>query len=96
MLALAGAGQGAAAKGPAPAGPTAHGAVITQRASYDPFEELPADADTAVAILQNRLLSVAPGSPEERDIQYLLRLGTSTWARTSRPAGGRPSRTRSG
>ena len=53
-----------------------HGQQITQRPSYYiPFEELPADADTAIAILQNRLLTVAPGSPEERDIHYLLRLG---------------------
>ena len=76
MLTLAAVAQGAAARGAAPTGPPAHGAVITQRPSYYiPFEELPADADTAIAILQNRLLSVAPGSPEERDIQYLLRLG---------------------
>jgi hypothetical protein len=76
MLTLAAVAQGAAARGAAPTGPPAHGAVITQRPSYYiPFEELPADADTAIAILQNRLFTVAPGSPEERDIHYLLRLG---------------------
>ncbi len=71
MLTLAVVADGAPARDAA-----AHGQVIQQRPSYYiPFEELPADADTAIAILQNRLFTVAPLSGEERDIQYLLRLG---------------------
>jgi hypothetical protein len=70
-------GTAAAAQGAVSLAPAGHGAVIQQRPSYFiPFEELPADADTAIAILENRLFTVAPGSAEERDIHYLLRLGS--------------------
>jgi len=82
MLGIAAAAQGVEARSA-----LAQGAVIQQRPSYFiPFEELPADADTAIAILENRLFTIAPGSAEERDIQYLLRLAR-IYLRPEQPAG---------
>ena len=68
-------------------GALAQGAVVHQRPSYFiPFEELPADAATAIAILENRLFTIAPESAEERDIQYLLRLAR-LYLRPDQPPG---------